>query len=86
MRIVAEYLRKAAKFGEWARATSEPILREGCADLADGYQCLASKRQRLLERVRSSRNCRNRRCHFSALRSRSGTNSRALRTMVLGRR
>jgi hypothetical protein len=69
MRIVAEYLRKAAKFDEWARASSEPILKENCADLADSYQCLASKRQRLLERVRSSRNCRERRRRLSALRS-----------------
>jgi len=68
MRIVAQYLRKAAKFGEWARASSEPILKANCADLADRYQCLASKRQRLLERVRSSRNCRKRRCHLSPLR------------------
>ena len=35
MRIVAEYLRKAAKFDEWARASREPILKENCADLAD---------------------------------------------------
>jgi hypothetical protein len=68
MRVV-EYLRKATKFDEWARASSEPILKENCADLADCYQCLASKRQRLLERVRSNRNCRKRRRRLSALRA-----------------
>jgi hypothetical protein len=66
MRIVAEYRRKAAKFDDWARASSEPILMESCADLADCYQCLASKRQRLLEQVQSSRNCRKRRRLLSA--------------------
>jgi hypothetical protein len=60
MRDVAEYLRKAAKFDDRARVSSEPILKENCADLADCYQCLASTRQRLLKRVRSSRNCRER--------------------------
>jgi len=68
MRIVAEYLRKAANFDEWTRASSEPILKENCADLADCYQCLASNRQRLLERVRSSRNSRKRRHRLSVLR------------------
>ena len=68
MRIVAEYLRKAAEFDEWARASSEPILKENCADLADCYQCLASERQRLLERAQSSRNCRKRRRRLSGLR------------------
>jgi hypothetical protein len=67
MRIVAEYLRKAAEFDERARASSEPILKENCADLANCYQCLASKRQRLLQRMRSSRNYRKRR-RLSALR------------------
>jgi hypothetical protein len=38
MRIVAEYLRKAVEFDEWARASSEPILKETCADPADCYE------------------------------------------------
>jgi hypothetical protein len=67
MRIVAEYLRKAAQFDEWGRASSELILKEDCGELADCYQRLASERRRLLERVRSRRNSRKRRRRLSTL-------------------
>jgi hypothetical protein len=35
MRIVAEYLEKAAEFDELARSTSEPAFKKRCADVAE---------------------------------------------------
>jgi hypothetical protein len=49
MRSVAEYLEKAAEFDELARSTSEPVLRERYADVAESYRLLAIVQQRLNE-------------------------------------
>ena len=49
MRSVAEYLEKAAEFDELARSTSEPVLKERYADVAESYRLLAIVLQRLIE-------------------------------------
>jgi hypothetical protein len=49
MRIVAEYLEKAAEFDELARSTSEPALKKRYADVAESFRLLASVRRRLIE-------------------------------------
>jgi hypothetical protein len=49
MRIVAEYLEKAAEFDELARSTSEPALKKRYADVAESYRLLAIVRRRLIE-------------------------------------
>jgi hypothetical protein len=49
MRSVAEYLEKAAEFDELARSTSEPVLKQRYADVAESYRLLAMVWQRLIE-------------------------------------
>jgi hypothetical protein len=49
MHGVAEYLEKAAEFDELARSTSEPVLKERYADVAESYRLLAIVWRRLFE-------------------------------------
>jgi hypothetical protein len=67
MRTVSKYLQLAAEFDEMVKATSSPSLIKRFAYLADCYWRLGSERQQLLERLKSIRNLRKRRCRLAAL-------------------
>jgi hypothetical protein len=49
MRVVVEYLEKAAEFDELARSIGQPALKKRYVDVAESFRVLAIVRRRLME-------------------------------------